>query len=153
MPVNDAPLAACIGASPWRQAGMTFALFLASPPTIQAHAFFVIFAIVLGAIQFALQKAVLWSQSVGWTFTFVMMLAAGTSFFIHAVNACGPWSPIRLLSILTLSTAPLAVGRAHQGDVVRHPAGMILIDTLALIVAAVFKLCPRRIVHRILFGG
>ena len=132
---------------------MSLAPLLEAPPTIQAHAFLAFFAILLGATQFSLPKGVLWHQSVGWTFAIAMMLVAGTSFFIHTIKTWGIWSPIHLLSILTLVTVPLAVWRAHRRDVARHRTGMILIYALALGVTGFFTLYPGRIMHRVFFGG
>ena len=123
---------------------MSLAPLLAASPTVQAHAFLAFFAMILGAIQFALPKGVLWHQSVGWSFALVMMLVAGTSFFIHTIN---------ILSVLTLVTVPLAVWRAHQGDVERHRKAMILIYALALVVTGGFTLYPGRVMHRVFFGG
>ena len=132
---------------------MSLAPLLAASPTVQAHAFLAFFAMILGAIQFALPKGVLWHQSVGWSFALVMMLVAGTSFFIHTINIWGVWSPIHILSVLTLVTVPLAVWRAHQGDVERHRKAMILIYALALVVTGGFTLYPGRVMHRVFFGG
>jgi uncharacterized membrane protein len=132
---------------------MSLAPLLDASPTIQAHAFLAFAAIVLGAMQFALPKGVLWHRSVGWTFAFAMLFVAGSSLFIHTINTWDIWSPIHLLSILTLVTVPLAVWRAHRHDVARHRAAMIAIYAFALVVAGFFTLYPGRIMHRVFFGG
>ena len=132
---------------------MSLAPLLSASPTIQAHAYLAFFAIILGAMQFALPEGVLWHQSVGWTFAMAMMFVAGPSFFVHTINTWGIWSLIHLLSILTLVAVPLAVWRAHRHEVAKHRAGMILIYTLALLITGVFTLWPGRIMQRVLFGG
>jgi len=130
---------------------MSFAPLLAAPPTIQAHAFPAFFAIVRGAMQFALPKGVLWRQSARWAFAFVVILAAGMSFFINTINSWRVWSPIHLLSIFTRVTVPLAVWRVHLRDVARRRKGMIPIYVLALIVTGPFMLYPRRVMHPVFF--
>ncbi len=132
---------------------MSLAPLLEASPTIQAHAFLAFAALLMGAMQFALPKGVLWHQSVGWTFAATMMFVALSSLFIHTINTWGAWSPIHLLSMLTLVSVPLGIWRATQGQVAKHRAAMTSIYLLALVVTGLFTLWPGRIMHRVFFGG
>ena len=131
---------------------MTLAPLLDAPAVIQAHAYFALAAIVVGAVQFAAPKGTLPHRSVGWLWVSLMMLVAGTSLFIHTIRLWGPWSPIHLLSLFTLAIVPFAVWRARSHDVAGHRATMMWTYGLALIAAGLFTLAPGRIMHAVLFG-
>jgi uncharacterized membrane protein len=132
---------------------MTLAPLLSAPAIIQFHAAFAFAAIGLGVVQFLAPKGTLPHRTIGWTWATVMILVAGTSFFIHTIRTWGPWSPIHLLSLFTLAVVPLAVMRARQHDIRRHRQAMIWIFTLALVVTGFFTLAPGRIMNKVVFGG
>jgi uncharacterized membrane protein len=82
----------------------------------------------------------------------LMMLVAASSFWIHQIRLWGPWSPIHLLSIFTLTMLPFGVWMAHRHRVVDHRRIMILIFSGALVIAGLFTLLPGRIMHSVVFG-
>lgn len=82
-----------------------------------------------------------------------MALVAVSSFWIHQIRLVGPWSPIHLLSIFTLTMLPLAVWKAHRHDVTAHRRVMIFLFTGALVIAGLFTVVPGRIMHTVLFGS
>ena len=88
---------------------MSLAPLLNASPVIQVHAFAAIGAFALGALQLAAPKGTLPHRTVGWTWVVLMLAVAASSFWIHEIRLVGPFSPIHLLSILTLVTVPLAV--------------------------------------------
>src|SRR5271167_2531465 len=128
---------------------MTLAPLLNGPAIIQFHAAFAFAAIGLGAAQFLAPKGTLPHRTIGWSWSVLMMLVAGTSLFIHTIRLWGPWSPIHLLSLFTLAIVPFAVTRARRHDVRGHRMSMIWTYCLALIVAGVFTLAPGRIMHAV----
>jgi uncharacterized membrane protein len=132
---------------------MTLAPLLSAPAVIQFHAAFAFAAIGLGVTQFLAPKGTLSHRTLGWAWASLMILVAGTSFFIHTIRTWGPWSPIHLLSLFTLAVVPLAVMRARQHDIRRHRQAMIWIFTLALIVTGFFTLAPGRIMNKVVFGS
>jgi uncharacterized membrane protein len=132
---------------------MSLAPLLNASPVIQAHAFFALAALALGAVQLAIPKGTLPHRTMGWLWATLMMLVAGTSLFIHTIRLWGPWSPIHLLSLFTLAIVPLAVMRARRHDVRGHRMSMIWTYVFALIVAGVFTLAPGRIMHAVIFGN
>ena len=131
---------------------MSFAPLLHAAPAIPLHAFAAMSAFVLGLVQFAAPKGTLPHRTLGWIWVLLMASVAVSSFWIHQIKLIGPWSPIHLLSIFTLVMLPLAVWRAHRHRVVDHRRIMIALFSGALVVAGLFTLLPRRIMHAVVFG-
>jgi len=132
---------------------MTLAPLLDAAPIIRFHAAFAFAALGLGAVQLLAPKGTIPHRTLGWAWATLMMLVAGTSLFIHVIRTWGIWSPIHLLSLFTLAVVPLAVWRARQHNVPAHRLSMILIFTLALVVAGLFTLAPGRIMNKVVFGS
>jgi uncharacterized membrane protein len=132
---------------------MTLAPLLDAPAVIRFHAAFAFAAIGLGAVQFLAPKGTLPHRTIGWAWATLMMLVAGSSLFIHTIRTWGPWSPIHLLSLFTLTVVPVAVWRARRHDVRSHRQAMIWIFVLALVVTGLFTLAPGRIMNKVVFGG
>jgi uncharacterized membrane protein len=131
---------------------MSLAPLLNAAPAIPLHAFAAMGAFVLGVVQFAAPKGTLPHRTIGWIWVGLMAVVALSSFWIHTIRLVGPWSPIHLLSILTLVTLPLAVWRAHRHEVAAHRSAMAMLFAGALVVAGLFTLVPGRIMHQVVFG-
>src|SRR6201993_611649 len=114
---------------------MSFAPLLDAAPAIPLHAFAAMAAFALGVVQFAAPKGTLPHRTIGWIWVALMAVVAGSSFWIHQIRLVGPWSPIHLLSIFTLSMLPLAVWKARRHEVAAHRYIMIFIFTGALVIA------------------
>jgi uncharacterized membrane protein len=132
---------------------MSLAPLLNASPVIQVHAFAAIGAFALGALQLAAPKGTLPHRTVGWIWVVLMLAVAVSSFWIHEIRLLGPFSPIHLLSILTLVTVPLAVLAARRHRVVTHRKAMTSIFLGALVIAGLFTFMPGRIMHQAAFGG
>ena len=131
---------------------MSFAPLLDAAPAIPLHAFAAMTAFVLGVVQLAGPKGTLPHRTLGWIWAGLMMLVAASSFWIHQIRLWGPWSPIHLLSIFTLTMLPFGVWMARRHRVVDHRRIMILIFSGALVIAGLFTLLPGRIMHSVVFG-
>ena len=131
---------------------MSLAPLLDATPAIPLHAFAAMSAFVLGLVQFAAPKGTLPHRTLGWIWVLLMACVAVSSFWIHQIRLIGPWSPIHLLSIFTLTVLPLAVWRAHRHRVADHRLMMIALFSGALVVAGLFTLLPGRIMHAVAFG-
>ena len=81
-----------------------------------------------------------------------MALAALSSFWIAEIRD-GRFSPIHILSIVTLVSLIVAVRAARRGDVRRHRRVMLWLTFGALMTAGGFTLLPGRIMHAVLTGG
>ena len=132
---------------------MSLAPLLEAAPAIPLHAFAAMAAFALGLVQFAAPKGTLPHRTIGWIWVALMVVVAGSSFWIHQIRLLGPWSPIHLLSIFTLSMLPLAVWKAHSHQVDAHRRIMISLFAGALVIAGLFTLVPGRIMHKVVFGG
>lgn len=132
---------------------MTLAPLLQAGPVIASHAFAAIVALVAGALQLALPKGTLLHKSLGYLWVALMIWTAASSLFIHEIRLLGPFSPIHLLSLVTLVTVPLAVLAARSGKIASHKAMMRSLYFWALIVAGLFTFLPGRIMNQVLFGS
>ena len=112
---------------------MSLAPLLNAAPAIQLHAFAALAAFALGAVQLAAPKGTLPHRTLGWFWVVLMVIVAASSFWIHELRLCGPWSPIHLLAIFTLVMLPLAVLHARRHRVGRHRNAMIAIFAGALV--------------------
>jgi uncharacterized membrane protein len=130
---------------------VSLAPLLDATPQIPLHAFAALAAFVLGVVQLAAPKGTLPHRTLGWIWVILMLIVAASSFWIHQIRLLGPWSPIHLLSIFTLTMLPLAVWRAHQHRVTDHRRIMIALFSGALVVAGLFTLLPGRIMHTVVF--
>jgi len=131
---------------------MTLAPLLAAAPAIQVHAVAAMAAFALGVIQLAAPKGTLPHRTIGWIWVALMAVVAVSTAFVHTIRLWGPWSPIHLLSILTLVLLPIAVWRAHQHDVPHHRNAMVGLFLGALVIAGLFTFLPGRIMHAVAFG-
>lgn len=131
---------------------MTLAPLLNADPVIQIHAFAAMAAFVLGIVQFAAPKGTIPHRAVGALWVALMLLVAGSSFFIHEIRMWGAWSPVHLIALYTVVMVPLAVWHAHRHAVTDHRRAMTSIFIGALIIAGVFTFMPGRIMHAVVFG-
>lgn len=131
---------------------MSLQPLLNAAPAIQIHAFAAIAAFALGLVQLTAPKGTLPHRTLGYVWVALMVLVAGTSFWIHDLRVWGPWSPIHLLSIFTLATLPFAVLHARKHRVIQHRNAMIAMFAGALLIAGLFTFLPGRIMHAVAFG-
>ncbi|MDX8436462.1 DUF2306 domain-containing protein [Mesorhizobium abyssinicae] len=129
---------------------MSLGPLLSAPLPIPWHAFAALAALAIGGAQLALPKGTPSHRVMGYAWAALMLVIAVSSFWIQQIRLIGPFSPIHLLSILVLVTAPLAVWYAHTHRVAAHRGAMIKL--FALIGAGIFTLLPGRIMHTVMFG-
>ena len=117
---------------------------------IPVHAIMAIIAVILGGIQLSMKKGGTIHKLLGRIWVGIMMFVAISSFFIHEIKLWGAYSPIHLLSFLTIFTLGVGIYFVRVGNVKRHKQLMIATYFFALIVAGFFTLYPGRIMHQIL---
>ncbi|MBN9279557.1 MAG: DUF2306 domain-containing protein [Hyphomicrobium sp.] len=132
---------------------MTLQPLLSASPAIQMHAFAAMAAFGLGLVQLTRRKGDFPHRTVGYIWVGLMLLIAGSSFWIHQMNQWHGFSVIHLLSIWVLFITPFAVMMARRGNISAHRRGMIGLYAGALLVAGFFTFMPGRIMHAVLFGG
>ncbi|MCJ8141627.1 DUF2306 domain-containing protein [Ancylobacter sp. A5.8] len=131
---------------------MTLAPLLDASLPIRIHAFAALAALGLGTLQLLAPKGTGPHRALGWLWAALMALVALSSFLIHEMRWIGPFGPIHLLSLIVVGALPLAVYRAHQGDIARHEKGMRGLFMGGLVIAGLFTLWPGRIMHAVVFG-
>ena len=119
---------------------------------IPLHAIIAMIAIILGGIQLSMKKGGAIHKLLGRIWVSIMMFVAISSFFIHEIKLWGAYSPIHLLSLLTIFTLGVGIYYVRVRNIKRHKQTMITLYFFALIVAGFFTLYPGRIMHQILIG-
>lgn len=132
---------------------MSLAPLINAPLAIQLHAYAALAAFVLGIVQLVRVKGTTTHRAFGYTWVALMLIVAISSFWVHELRLWGPWSPIHLLSIFTLTMLPLGVMYARRHNVSGHKGTMLGLFAGALVVAGIFTFAPGRIMHQVLFGG
>jgi uncharacterized membrane protein len=132
---------------------MSLSPLLEAAPAIPVHAFAAMGAFALGLVQFAAPKGTLPHRTIGFIWVGLMLVVAGSSFWINQLRVIGPWSPIHLLSIFALVMLPLAVWKAHSHQVAAHRRIMISLFAGALLIAGLLTLLPGRVMHKVVFGS
>jgi uncharacterized membrane protein len=131
---------------------MTLDPLLGASPMIVAHTLAALAALALGAMQLALPKGTGLHRGLGMIWAALMLAVAGSSFWIHTMQVIGPFSPIHILSMIVLISAPLGLYYAQTGQIAAHRRTMQQLFAIALIGAGLFTLWPGRIMHQVIFG-
>ena len=122
-------------------------------PVIATHALVAIFAIVAATVQMALPKGKGPHRVLGYVWLAAMALVALWSFWIHEFRVIGPFSPIHILSAITLVTLVYSLRAARRGNIAAHRASMTSLYVFALLITGAFTLLPGRTMHAVIFGG
>jgi uncharacterized membrane protein len=104
----------------------------------------------IGAVQLVRPKGTAGHRVIGWTWAALMMVVALSSLWIPAFLA---FTWIHLFTLFVMVTLPLALYRAHRGEVAGHAKGMRGIYVGGLIVAGVFAFMPGRVLGNLLWKG
>jgi uncharacterized membrane protein len=130
---------------------MSLAPLLGASAIVQVHVAGALAALGLGTAVLFLRKGTVVHRRIGWFWVGAMLAVAITSFWITGIRP-GHFSPIRLLSILTLVTLPFAIWARRTGRIGSHRAAMISLY-VSLVAAGAFTLLPSRLIGRAMFGG
>lgn len=131
---------------------MTIEPLLRSGLDVQVHVAAALLAFALGCAQPLSRKGSLGHRIVGYIWVALMVVVAVSSFFIHEIRLLGLWSPIHLLSLLTLFGLWGALRSLRMGRYRRHGLIMMMLFVFALLGAGVFTLLPGRLMHVAVFG-
>jgi uncharacterized membrane protein len=131
---------------------MTLEPLLAASPAIQIHTAAALAALALGTVQVMRPRGSGVHKRMGWLWVALMAVVALSSFGIHELRLWGPWSPIHILSVITLVGLWGAVRAVRQGRILDHRRIMMKLFWLALIGAGAFTLVPGRLLHQVVFG-
>jgi uncharacterized membrane protein len=132
---------------------MTLDPLLSAPQPIPVHAISALVAMVLGGLQLLGPKDTRNHRTLGYIWVGLMAIVAFSGFFIHVLKLVGPFSPIHLLSVLTLASLWYAIRAARRGDIKRHCQTMVALFWMALILAGFFIFWPGRVMYQVVTGA
>lgn len=127
--------------------------FLNAGFVVQVHMITAIVALIIGGVVFFRSKGTSKHKALGKTWVMLMVIVALTSFFIHELKTWGSFSPIHLLSVITLFILVVSIRAIRRGDVKRHKSAMVGLYFGGLVLSGLFTLMPGRIINRMLFGN
>lgn len=131
---------------------MTLAPLIHAPLAIQIHAIAALSLIPLTALQFWRPKRGLSHRSIGWIWVVLMMVTAVSSFWIHGIRLVGPFSPIHILSVVTIVNLVLGIRARREGRIMAHRGHMVGI-AIGWAAAGLFTLLPGRLMFQTVFGS
>jgi uncharacterized membrane protein len=132
---------------------MSLAPLLSASVAVQCHVAATLIALATGAVQLMRKRRGGLHRTLGWTFVVAMAAAASSSFLIHNSRGLfGLFSPIHLLSILSLVMLPLAIWYARRRNMRRHRIIVLSLFWLGLVIPGALTLVPGRIMHAVVFG-
>ncbi len=131
---------------------MTLEPILTAPLAIQLHLAAALLAVAITPVMLLRRKGDARHRLFGQVWVFAMAVTALSSFWISTIRLWGAWSPIHILSLVTLVTLVLAVQRARAGDICGHKAAL-LGSVSGLLGAGLFTLLPGRLLSDVLLVG
>ena len=131
---------------------MTFYPLIRAGLAIQIHVIAVALAIVLMPLQLVLMRGGYAHRMVGRVWMIAMAVTALSSFFISTLKWVGPFSPLHVLSIVSLVSLGIAWHAARRGDYTTHMWTVLSLVIFAPVGAGIFTLLPGRIMHAVLFA-
>lgn len=132
---------------------MSLTPLFTAPLPIQIHATLALLLIPLTVTIFLLPRGSRLHKRLGWTWVAGMAVVALSSFQIQTIRNIGPFSPIHLLSVLSLGSLVFAIVSIRRRRVSAHRKTMLGLTWGALVVAGLFTLLPGRLMHDVLIGG
>ena len=132
---------------------MTLAPLISASSPIPLHAFAALAAALLGALQLWWPKGTRNHRMLGYIWVGLMVFVAASGFFIHVLRLFGPFSPIHLLSAVTLVSLWYAVRAARLGKIGQHRRIMVALFWMALVLTGAFTFLPGRLMHQVVSGG
>jgi uncharacterized membrane protein len=131
---------------------MSLAPLDSASAVIQVHAWAAMLALALGVVVLARRKGTPSHRWSGRIWAAAMLVTVLSSFFIHELRTWGPWSPIHILSAITLVLLVRAYVAIRRRKVQLHAELMKATFYNALLLATFFTFLPGRIMHDVVFG-
>jgi uncharacterized membrane protein len=131
---------------------MSFAPLLDATHPIPVHGISALICLILGLAQLLMRKGTTLHRRLGWVWAVLMALVAISGLFIWELRLFWLFSPIHLLSLLTLWALARGILAARQGRIADHKRAMKQLYGLALVISGAFTVFPGRIMYLVLFG-
>lgn len=131
---------------------MTLTPLLYMPLYLQIHVSCALVSIVLSAFVVWRRKRDRLHKITGYIWSLTMAAVALSSFWIREYAMVGPFSPIHLLSVLTLWTLWSGIRYAIAGRIRAHRAAFRNLYWYGLLVAGTLNFLPGRRMNQVVFG-
>lgn len=131
---------------------MTLEPILSAPAAVQLHLLAALAALGLTPVMLLVRKGTARHKALGRLWVAAMALTAGSSFWVREIRLIGVWSPIHILSLITLASLFEAVRAARRGNIAAHKRANFG-AMFGLLGAGVFTLTPGRLLSESLFQG
>lgn len=119
-------------------------------PQLWGHLITIVAALALTPLLLLQKRGTRLHRRLGWAWASAMLATAVVSLFVHE---SGPgFSPIHLLSVVTIIAVPLTIWAARRHKVAAHRFGIRFAVTGALLIAGFFTFPFGRMMGRWLFG-
>lgn len=122
------------------------------PVYLQLHVLFALVSVVLGAFVVLRSRRDRLHKISGYIWTVSMATVALSSFWIREYALIGPFSPIHLLSVLTLWSLWAGIRHAVAGRITAHRTVFRNLYWYGLLVAGTFNFLPGRRMNQVVFG-
>lgn len=132
---------------------MSLAALTEAPALIQFHAYTAILSFVLGPFALLRKRRDNWHKAAGYIWVAAMYSTALSSMFFSETPVLGPFSPIHVLSVITLLGLTYALRAALRRDTIAHGRAMRALYAQALIIPGVFTFLPGRRMNAVFSGG
>lgn len=132
---------------------MTLVPLFEASLAIKIHVLTVIPAAVIGGWMLLARKGTPMHKLIGRIWVLLMAVAAISSFFISSIRLWGPFSPIHLLSIVTLVSCVGIVWTARSRRFKSHRNLVRSLYFGGIGIAGFFAFLPGRVMHEIVFGS
>lgn len=125
---------------------------LEATPAIQIHVLSAVWAIALLPVVLLRRRRDRLHKMTGYAWVTAMLVTAISSFWIHGIRLVGSFSPIHVLSVLTICNVIWAIIEVRRGRIAVHQKILRNTALWSLGVAGLFTLLPGRIMSEALFG-
>lgn len=132
---------------------MTADPFLSAPLVVQFHIVMAVLAVVIGPVAVFRRSRDRWHKAAGRLWVGLMLGVALSSLWINEGRVWGPFSPIHLLSALTLWGLWVGLGHIRAGRVAAHGRAMQALYAQSLLIAGAFTFLPGRRMNAMFFGA
>lgn len=131
---------------------MTLTPLLHSAPMIQLHVAAALLSVALLPLTLFRRRRDRVHKVAGYVWILAMLVTALSSFWINGIRMVGPFSPIHILSVVTVVNVIWALVEVKRRNIVAHETILRATAFWALGVAGLFTLLPGRLMSETLFG-
>ena len=121
--------------------------FMNASLIIQFHVIAAVVAFLVGPIALIRKRRDIFHKIAGYIFVVGIVVAALSSFFIFSIRMIGPFSPIHLLSVVSLVSVSFALYSIKNKNIKAHKRAMWRLYSQAIGIAGLFAFLPGRLMN------